>query len=187
MEPQLVRVPARGRRPVREQELLRAELRRRPTRRTGGCPSSSPVPRGPCRGRSRRRRCARPRCARRPATRSSSSPARRSSARRPAAAQEPESARVQRRRSRSLGARRRLSLGCGLSRRGLGRSLGLGSRRAGLASDHRELRPDLDRLTLLDEDLGHDPARRARHLGVDLVRRDLEQRLVGLDLLALTA
>ena len=78
------------------------------------------------------------------------------------------------------------SLGSGLSGRGLGRGLRLRPRAAPrLAADHRELRPDLDRLALRDEDLRHDAARGARDLGVDLVRRDLEQRLVGLDLLAL--
>src|SRR5581483_6472323 len=48
------------------------------------------------------------------------------------------------------------------------------------SGDVAELRADLDRLALLDEDPGHRPARRARHLRVDLVGRDLEQRLVGL-------
>ena len=52
---------------------------------------------------------------------------------------------------------------------------------AGLAADPREHRADLDRLALLDEDLADDARGRARHLGVDLVGRDLEQRLVGLD------
>src|SRR5262249_20762179 len=50
---------------------------------------------------------------------------------------------------------------------------------------HRELRPDIDGLALLDEDLLHDALSRARNLGVDLVGGDLEQRLVGRDLLAL--
>ena len=49
-----------------------------------------------------------------------------------------------------------------------------------LAADPREHRPDLDRLALLDEDLRDDARAGARHLGVDLVGRDLEQRLVGL-------
>ena len=53
------------------------------------------------------------------------------------------------------------------------------------AADHGEPRPDLDRLALLDEDLRQRPGAGARHLGVDLVGRDLEQRLVGLDVLAL--
>jgi hypothetical protein len=48
-----------------------------------------------------------------------------------------------------------------------------------------ELRPNLDRLALLDEDLRQGAAPGARHLGVDLVGRDLEQGLVGLDVLAL--
>src|SRR6266480_1359054 len=54
-----------------------------------------------------------------------------------------------------------------------------------VAADHGELRPDVDRRALLHEDLRQDAAAGARNLGVDLVRRDLEQRLVGLDLLAL--
>ena len=45
--------------------------------------------------------------------------------------------------------------------------------------------PDVDGLALLDEDLADDAGSRARHLRVDLVGRDLEQRLVGRDLLAL--
>ena len=45
--------------------------------------------------------------------------------------------------------------------------------------------PDVDGLALLDEDLLHDAGGGARHLGVDLVGRDLEERLVGLDGLAL--
>jgi len=48
-----------------------------------------------------------------------------------------------------------------------------------------ELRPDLDRLALLDEDLREDAAAGARYLRVHLVGRDLEQRFVGFDLLAL--
>ncbi len=68
---------------------------------------------------------------------------------------------------------------------GLGRALGRGSLAAGAAADLAELRADVDRLAFLDEDLRQRPGGRARHLGVDLVGRDLEQRLVGLDLLAL--
>jgi len=47
-------------------------------------------------------------------------------------------------------------------------------RRAGRAADLRELRPDVDRLPLLHEDLHERPGCGARHLGVHLVRRDLE-------------
>jgi hypothetical protein len=54
-----------------------------------------------------------------------------------------------------------------------------------VAADDGELRPDLDRLAFLHQDLRQHAGSRARDLGVDLVRRDLEQRLVGLDLLAL--
>src|SRR5919202_532786 len=53
------------------------------------------------------------------------------------------------------------------------------------AADLAELRADLDRLALLDEDLRQRSRRRRRNLGVDLVGRDLEQRLVRLDLLTL--
>ncbi len=53
-----------------------------------------------------------------------------------------------------------------------------------LGRDHRELRADLDRLAFLDEDLGEDADAGRGHLGVDLVGRDLEQALVGGDLLA---
>ena len=51
-------------------------------------------------------------------------------------------------------------------------------------SDGREHGADLDGLALLDEDLVDDALGRARHLGVDLVGRDLEQRLVAADRLA---
>ena len=83
----------------------------------------------------------------------------------------------------------RLGRGCGrLGRRrsGLGDRLRVRlRRRRALRCDHRQLRPDLDRLALLHQDLADDARAGARHLGVDLVRRDLEQRLVGLDRLAL--
>ncbi len=92
---------------------------------------------------------------------------------------------------RSLGWRscrdgRRLRLGCGcrFRFRCRGRRSGLGSGGRDLGAgrrDGRENRADLDGLALLDEDLRHDAFGRARHLGVDLVRRDLEQRLVAAD------
>ena len=88
-----------------------------------------------------------------------------------------------RRRSR-LGRGRLRDLGGGLLRRGLGRRLGRRGHVCALRRDHRELGHDVDGLTLLDEDLGHHARARARHLGVDLVGGDLEQRLVGLDRLA---
>jgi len=74
----------------------------------------------------------------------------------------------------------------GLGRGGLGRG-GLGRGRRGLGAgraDARDHRPDLDGLTLLREDLGDDALAGARHLGVDLVGRDLEQGLVPGDRLA---
>ena len=55
-------------------------------------------------------------------------------------------------------------------------------RRSG--ADPREQRPDGDRLALLDEDLLEHARAGARNLGVDLVGRDLEQRLVGRDRVA---
>ena len=76
----------------------------------------------------------------------------------------------------------------GRRRHGLGRS---GSRLDGRGRrcdagwrDDGEDCPDLDRLTLLHEDLSDDSLGRARHLGVDLVRGDLEQRLVAADRLS---
>ena len=71
--------------------------------------------------------------------------------------------------------------GRGLARRG--RSLFFFDLRA-FGRDDREPRADGDRLAFGDEDLLDDAGAGARHLGVDLVRRDLEQRLVGLDRLA---
>src|SRR5207244_8528537 len=57
--------------------------------------------------------------------------------------------------------------------------------RGAFRRDHGELRPDVDRLSLADEDLLDDALGRARYLGIHLVGRDLEQRLVGGDVLAL--
>ncbi len=68
---------------------------------------------------------------------------------------------------------------------GSGSGAGWPAARRAVGRDLGELRPDVDRLAFLDEDLLDDAAARARHLGVDLVGRDLEQRLVGLDGLAL--
>ena len=45
----------------------------------------------------------------------------------------------------------------------------------------RQQRADRDRLVLLDQDLDQPAARRRRDLGVDLVGRDVADRLVGLD------
>ena len=62
------------------------------------------------------------------------------------------------RRRLALGAGRRLGLGGGLLRSpARAAALSAAGRRLGaLGRDHRELRPDLDRLALLDEDLLHD-------------------------------
>ena len=71
---------------------------------------------------------------------------------------------------------------------GGGRRLGCGGRpdggRAGTVADHGQPHADLDGLALGDEDLGQDAGGRRRHLGVDLVRRHLEERLVALDRVA---
>src|SRR5947209_3514643 len=82
-----------------------------------------------------------------------------------------------------LGLGRRL---CGgrLGRSGLGPRLLGGSLCSRGAADLAELRPDVHGLAFLDEDLRQRPGGRARHLGVHLVGGDLEQGLVGLDLLA---
>ena len=104
-----------------------------------------------------------------------------------------------------LGRRRRLGSAAGASAAGclgsaprpapprpaprLGRRL-LGGRRGGrgggavAVADDGDHRADLDRLALLDADLGQRAGHRRRHLGVDLVRRHLEQRLVGGDVVA---
>ncbi len=100
------------------------------------------------------------------------------------------------RRGRRFGCRLRHGLRCRLRRRlrrrfrlrlRLGRRcLGCrGSRRrAGRVAHHREAGADLHRLALRHEDLGDHARRGRRHLRVDLVGRDLEQRLVGIDVLA---
>jgi hypothetical protein len=99
-------------------------------------------------------------------------------------------------RDRSLGHRRLSGLGRYLS--GLGRSfrrhLVGGGRRGRLdgrlrgsrprRSDHGEHGAHLDRLSLLDADLRDHTLAGARHLGVHLVGRDLEERLVQLHALA---
>ena len=61
---------------------------------------------------------------------------------------------------------------------------GLGGSRSTLVADARECRADGDRLVLLDEDLLQHAGERRRDLGVDLVGRDLEQRLVDVDRVA---
>ena len=65
------REPERQRAPERRRALPAEARPAGRTRRSSGCPSSSRARRGPCPGRSRRRRRARRRCARRPARRSS--------------------------------------------------------------------------------------------------------------------
>ncbi len=54
-----------------------------------------------------------------------------------------------------------------------------------LLVDHGELGTDLDRLVLGDGDAAQDARHRRRDLGVHLVRGDLEERLVRLDVLSL--
>ncbi|EME61428.1 ABC transporter ATPase [Amycolatopsis decaplanina DSM 44594] len=84
-----------------------------------------------------------------------------------------------------LGLGLRFRLGFRL-RLGLGFRLGLGLRgRSGTGgTDHREHAADLDGFVLTGADLQHGAGDRGRDLGVDLVRGDLEQRLVDLDALA---
>ncbi len=75
-----------------------------------------------------------------------------------------------------------------------GAGLAAGSAASGAASpargrrrtvaDDGELHAHLDRLALGDEDLGEDAGRGRGHLGVDLVGRHLEERLVALDRVA---
>src|SRR5690606_10906112 len=81
--------------------------------------------------------------------------------------------------------RRRLRRGLGGLGR-LGRRRRLGGRAPAVAGGRvphpGEHGADLDRLALLDEDLGERAAHRRGHLGVDLVGRDLEERLVLGDL-----
>ena len=67
--------------------------------------------------------------------------------------------------------------------RGRGRRLGRPSERVGRLDD-RDLGVVRDRRAFLDEDLGQGALERRRHLGVDLVGDDLEQRLVLVDMVA---
>ncbi len=80
------------------------------------------------------------------------------------------------------GRRRRWCSGRRLRRRCRGRPAV--SVRPGTVADHRQPHADLDRLALGHEDLGEDAGRRRGHLGVDLVRRYFEQRLVAFDCIA---
>ena len=57
-------------------------------------------------------------------------------------------------------------------------------RRAAAGVDHGDARADVDRLALGHEELAHRAGRGRGHLGVDLVGRDLDDRLVRLDGLA---
>ena len=87
------------------------------------------------------------------------------------------------RRWRVLGRRCRI----GSRRRRRWSRLGRWRRRCGvggggaLVADHGDHRADVDRLAFGDADLGHHAGDRRGHLGVDLVRGDLEQRLIGGD------
>ena len=76
---------------------------------------------------------------------------------------------------------------CGRRRCGLGRCCDrcvVGRCGPGTVADHRQLHADLDRLAFGDEDLAEHARGRRGHLGVDLVGRDLEERLVPLDRVA---
>src|SRR5207249_3364072 len=88
-----------------------------------------------------------------------------------------------------LWSRFRLRFGPGLRlalRLGLLRRCGLRRRRRrSRRTDHRKLRADLDGLVLGDLDLQQRSRGGCRYLGVDLVGRHFEQRLVGFDLVAL--
>ena len=82
------------------------------------------------------------------------------------------------------GRRAEAAAGAG-ARRGRAGAGGAGGAGAGTSvGDHREARADRHRLALLHDDLGDEPGLRRGHLGVDLVGRHLEQRLVRVDLLA---
>ena len=87
---------------------------------------------------------------------------------------------------RRLGCGRRCRLAGRCGRRLGGRSLGglrvarVGARVFGRL-DHRDLGVVRNRGAFLDEDLREDARERRRHLGIDLVGDDLEQRLVLLD------
>src|SRR6185312_2226322 len=78
--------------------------------------------------------------------------------------------------------RRLLRSRCFLSRRFLGCGCCRAATRA--VVDNRELGPDLDRFVFGHGDLAQRAGRRRRNLGVDLVGGDLEQWLVGVDLVA---
>ena len=85
----------------------------------------------------------------------------------------------------------RSGLGCrrgrGSARSGLGRGAASGAgaaAAAGAVADGHERRADLDGLVLLDEDRLDHPGDGRRDLGVDLVGRHLEQRLVDLHTVA---
>ena len=95
-----------------------------------------------------------------------------SSARRGLRARQPAEPRRRARRPRSP-ARRAAA--------GSGRGLDRGQRSAAGGVDARDHGRDRDGLALLHEDLDDRAGGRGRHLGVDLVGRDLDDRLVGLD------
>ena len=152
-----------------------------------GCPSSSRGRRGPCRRPAPGRRRARTRCARRPARRSGcrsrSRPLRRASG---AAA----GALRLRSAAASRPARRRRPACAAACVAGSGGASGCAGALPAAGAPAAPpiwasfvptstVSPSWTRICVTR------PARRARHLGVDLVGRDLEQRLVGLDVLAL--
>ena len=106
--------------------------------------------------------------------------ARRAAARR-GAARRGSAARGRRGRGRRGRWRRGSSLDrCGRRLGGRRRGHGRAGRPSAVA-DHGEFHADLDGLALGNQDLGEDAGGGRGHLGVDLVGRDLEERLVPLD------
>ena len=69
----------------------------------------------------------------------------------------------------------------GLKGRRRGRLVLDGGRRPVAGRDPRQHDPNVDRRIDVHQDLGHDAGNGRRHLGVDLVGRDLANRLLGLD------
>src|SRR5205823_177614 len=77
--------------------------------------------------------------------------------------------------------RLRVAAGVGLGLAALGSAAGTVPGGLALTGDHRQLAADLGGLVLVNHDAGQYARGGRGDLGVDLVRGDLEQRLVGLD------